>query len=170
MLYRFLILFLCCGCSIRPLYDTSQNSRKAKAENFEYGKSNIHLNMIAERYGQKLYGYLADLIRDLELRGTRGPYRLAINLSKNDVPYALDSGGDAQRLRVIFTAKVILRDRDGTIMLDTPITASITRNTASVSGDVLLSMYGSANDAPIKELALRIIENIKVVLQNEDRI
>lgn len=150
---------------MHPLYDSPSLSNKNNGIHTE--KQSIFVDVIAERDGQKLYGYLYDLIRDLDLRGDRGPYRLTVSLSKNEVPYALDDGGNAQRLRVTFIAKVVLKDKKGTIILDTPITASITRNIASISGDILMSMYGSANNSLIKELALRIIENVKVALKSK---
>ena len=147
---------------MHPLYDSPTPLNKSIGAQAE--KAGVYVDVIAERDGQKLYGYLCDLIRDLDLWGDRAPYRLTVSLSKNEVPYALDDGGNAQRLRVTFIAKVVLRDKQAAVILDTPITASITRNIASASGDILMSMYGSNNDSLIKELAFRIIENVKISL------
>lgn len=147
---------------MHPLYDHSPPPSNKSGTQTE--RPSVYVDIIAGRDGQKLYGCLCDLIRDLDLHGNRGPYRLTVSLSKNEVPYALDDSGNAQRLRVTFIAKVVLRDKNNAVVLDCPISASITRNIASISGDILMSMYGSTNDSVIKELAFRIIENVKISL------
>lgn len=124
--------------------------------------------MIAGRYGQMLYGYLVDSVRDLNL--ANGKYRLTVTLFTKEIPYAFADDGNAQRMKTILTAKVILKNLENEIVLDTLVSVSATKNIASSQGDVLLSMYNSVNDLVMKNLSERIIENIKLKMISENRI
>lgn len=138
-----------------PLHDHVSSSNHS---------GNISVKMIPGRHGQKLYGYLVDSIRDLGI--SKKHYDLSVTLTEKEIPYALADDGNAQRLKVIFTAKVILKDSKGNIALDTDVRTSATKNIASSQGNVLLSMYNVVNDSVIKDLAFRIVENISVAIKN----
>lgn len=153
MWYRLSILLLCCGCSIRPLHELRTDS--------EY-QNDIYVDVIAGRNGQMLRGYLQDLIRDLDI--SKEKYTLTVSLIENEIPYALADDCNAQRLRINLNANVILKNSEGKEVVSTSVFESTTRNVASAQGDVLLSMYNKVNGSVLKNLAFRIIENLKVAL------
>ena len=49
--------------------------------------------------------------------------------------------------------------------MDKNISVSTTYNIARAQGEVMLSLYGRINSALLKELARRIVENIKMNLE-----
>lgn len=147
------IFLLCCGCSVRPLH-------KFRTES-EY-QSNIYVNVIAGKDGQVLRGHLQDLIRDLDVSNEK--YVLSVNLKENRIPYALADDCNAQRLKINLVANVVLKNWEGKDVVTTSVSGSTTRNIANAQGDVLLSMYDGVNGAVLKDLAFRIVENLKVAL------
>ena len=128
---------------------------------FEY-QNDIYVDVIAGRNGQMLRGYLQDLIRDLDI--SKEKYTLTVSLTENEIPYALADDCNAQRLRINLNANVILKNSEGKEVVSTSVFESTTRNVASAQGDVLLSMYNKVNGSVLKNLAFRIIENLKVAL------
>ena len=110
-----------------------------------------------------LRGYLQDLIRDLYISDEQ--YVLSVTLTENDIPYALADDCNAQRLKVNLVADVILKDSEGKKVVSTSVSESTARNVASAQGDVLLSMYDRVNSSILKNLAFRIVENLKVALK-----
>ena len=121
------------------------------------------MDVIAEKSGQMLRGYLQDLIRDLYISDEQ--YVLSVTLTENDIPYALADDCNAQRLKVNLVADVILKDSEGKKVVSTSVSESTARNIASAQGDVLLSMYDKVNGSVLKNLAFRIVENLKVPLK-----
>ena len=156
MLYRVCIIcFLFCGgCSIQPLYELRTES--------DY-HNNIRVNVIAGKNGQRLRGYLQDLIRDLDISDEN--YVLSVTLTEKEIPYALADDCNAQRLRINLIAKFVLKNLKGNEIVSASISESTTRNIASAQGDVLLSMYDKVNGSMLKNLAFRIVENLKVALK-----
>ena len=153
MWYRLGIFLLCCGCSVRPLHEFRTES--------EY-QNNIHVDVIAEKNGQMLRGYLQDLIRDLDVSDEK--YVLSVNLQEKRIPYALADDCNAQRVKINLIANIVLKNAEGKNVVVTSVTGSTTRNIANAQGDVLLSMYDGVGDAVLKDLAFRIVENLKIAL------
>jgi len=121
------------------------------------------VDVIAEKSGQMLRGYLQDLIRDLSISDEQ--YVLSVTLTENDIPYALADDCNAQRLKINLIADVVLKDSKGKEIVSTSVSETTARNIASAQGDVLLSMYDKVNGSMLKNLAFRIIENLKVTLK-----
>lgn len=153
MWYRLGIFLLCCGCSVRPLHEFRTES--------EY-QNNIHVDVIAEKNGQMLRGYLQDLIRDLDVSDEK--YVLSVNLQEKRIPYALADDCNAQRVKINLIANIVLKNAEGKNVVVTSVTGSTTRNIANAQGDVLLSMYDGVGGAVLKDLAFRIVENLKIAL------
>lgn len=153
MWYRLGIFLLCCGCSVRPLHEFRTES--------EY-QNNIYVDVIAGKNGQMLRGYLQDLIRDLDISDEK--YILSVNLQEKRISYALADDCNAQRVKINLIANIVLKNAEGTDVVVTSVTGSTTRNIANAQGDVLLSMYDGVNGATLKDLAFRIVENLKVAL------
>lgn len=154
LLYKALILLLCSGCSVQPLYEL-------KTENNV--QSNIFVEVIAGKSGQILRGYLQDSIRDLDI--TNEEYTLAVDLKEQYTPYALTNEGYSQRLKTTLTANVTLKDSNNDEVIQLSLTESSSRNIANSQGDILLLMYDKANTLALKNLANRIVENLKVALR-----
>ena len=142
------------GCSIQPLYELET---KSDCQN------HIYVDVIAEKSGQMLRGYLQDLIRDLYISDEQ--YVLSVTLTENDIPYALADDCNAQRLRINLIANVVLKDSKGKKIVSTSVSETTARNIASAQGDVLLSMYDRVSGPMLKNLAFRIVENLKVALK-----
>ena len=153
MWYRLGIFLLCCGCSVRPLHEFRTES--------EY-QNNIYVDVIAGKNGQMLRGYLQDLIRGLDVSNER--YILSVNLKEHQTRYALADDCNAQRLKINLVANVVLKNSEGKNVVVTSVSGSTTRNIANAQGDVLLSMYDGVNGSVLKDLAFRIVENLKVAL------
>lgn len=124
--------------------------------------SNIHVGVIAGKNGQMLRGYLQDLVRDLDISNER--YLLSVVLTENHVRYALADDCNAQRLKINLITNVSLKNSEGKEVISTSVSESTTRNIANAQGDVLLSMYDRVDGAVLKNLAFRIVENLKVAL------
>lgn len=120
------------------------------------------MDVIAEKNGQMLRGYLQDLIRDLDVSDEK--YVLSVNLQEKRIPYALADDCNAQRVKVNLIANIVLKNAEGKNVVVTSVTGSTTRNIANAQGDVLLSMYDGVGDAVLKDLAFRIVENLKIAL------
>ncbi len=144
---------MCCGCSIRPLHESKMES--------EYQNS-IYVDVIGGKNGQMLRGYLQDLIRDLDVSDKN--YTLSVILHENQIPYALADDCNAQRLKINLIANVVLKNSEGKKIVSTSVSESNTRNIANTQGDVLLSMYNRVSTDMLKNLAFRIVENLKVAL------
>ncbi len=151
----FLALLVISGCSVRPLYDG--------ATSCDGKSSSIKVDVIANRDGQKLRSYLIDYLRDISF--TDRKLRLTVTLSTVEKSFALDNTGAAHRLLSTSTAKVILRDENKKVIMDKNISMSTSYNIARAQGEVMLSLYGRMNSALLKELARRIVENIRMNLE-----
>jgi hypothetical protein len=124
------------------------------------------VDVIAERDGQKLRGFILDALRDL--RFTKNRYRLTITLAYNENTYAYSPDGNANRLQILYIANVILRDARGNEIFSQPISTHTNVNIADGHGEVLLALYGRNNSILLRELSNRIIQNIRVFLKNEN--
>lgn len=151
----FLALLVISGCSVRPLYDD--------ATSCDGKPSSIKVDVIANRDGQKLRSYLIDYLRDINF--TDRKLRLTVTLSTVEKSFALDNTGAAHRLLSTSTAKVILKDENKKVIMDKNISMSTSYNIARAQGEVMLSLYGRINSALLKELARRIVENIRINLE-----
>ncbi|MDR0753212.1 MAG: hypothetical protein LBE95_00900 [Holosporaceae bacterium] len=154
-MYRALIFLLCIGCSARPLYQSGDLS----------DAQNIDVDIIAERDGQRLRGMILDSLRDVAV--TSGKYRLTIGLSYTEKPFAYTTDGNAKRVQICYVADVILRDEKRIIIFRQPVSVYSNADISTDTGSVLLSLYGRNNIALLKELSVRIIENLKVFLSHE---
>ena len=85
-------------------------------------------------------------------------------LTENHVRYALADDCNAQRLKINLITNVSLKNSEGKEVISTSVSESTTRNIANAQGDVLLSMYDRVDGAVLKNLAFRIVENLKVAL------
>lgn len=151
----FFALFIS-GCSVRPLYDDATAGDENKP-------STVKVDIIANRDGQKLRSYLLDYLRDIQF--TNQKLRLIVTLSTVEKSFALDNAGGAHRLLSTSTAKVILKNENKKIIMDKNISISTTYNIARAQGEVMLSLYGRINPALLKELARRIVESIRINLE-----
>lgn len=120
------------------------------------------MDVIAGKNGQMLRGYLQDLIRDLDISDEK--YILSVNLKEKRIPYSLADNCNAQRVKINLIANIVLKNAEGKNVVTISVTGSTTRNIANAQGDVLLSMYDGINGAVLKDLAFRIVENLKVAL------
>ena len=125
--------------------------------------SSIKVDVIANRDGQKLRSYLIDYLRDISF--TNRKLRLTVTLSTVAKSFALDHKGAAHRLLSTSTAKVILKDENKKVIMDKNVSMSTSYNIARAQGEVMLSLYGRINSALLKELARRIVENIRMNLE-----
>lgn len=155
--YSILIFF--CGCTVRPLYEQAP----IFGESTDSSLSNIDVDVIAERDGQKLRSYLIGMLRDI--RFAKQHCRLTVTLSSHEKQFALSIDGNAKRVLCIYDAHVILRDDEGKILLNDKVSASTSYNISHAHGEVTLSLYGRHNDHLIKELGYRIIEILRMVIQ-----
>jgi hypothetical protein len=151
-----LILFVG-GCSVSPLYNCDTTRSKT---------GDIYVDVIAEREGQKLRSHLVDAFRDIKF--AKKKYRLIVKLSGIERQFAISSDGNAKRVLFVYNANVMLQNSDRTILMNRNISASTVYNISHAHGEVTLSLYGRHNDALLKELTIRIVENIKMVLSNEN--
>ena len=170
MWYRVCIFLLCCGCSVKPLYELKTEAgseTESEAGAVAPFRNNIFVNVVAGKNGQMLRGYLQDLIRDLDISDEH--YTLSVTLREVHIPYALADDGNAQRLKINFIADVDLKNFEGESVLSTSVSESTTRNVASSQGDILLSMYDRVNGSVLKGLAFRIVENLRLTLAKKSR-
>lgn len=149
------LFFLLVGCSVEPLYkDESQSVF-----------SDIDVDIIAERDGQKLRSHLMDAFRDI--RFSKKKCRLSVNLVGYERAFAISNDGAAKRTLFTYDAHVTLRDNTSKVIFKRKISTSTSYNIANSHGEVTLSLYGRHNDALIKSLCARIVENIKMSLSHE---
>ncbi|GHU11326.1 hypothetical protein FACS189449_02550 [Alphaproteobacteria bacterium] len=160
MLYRFLILFLLWGCSVRPLYYTSPDAKDANTS------CPIDVDVIAGREGQKLRSYLLDTLRDIKIshKSANKHFRLKITLVPSEKRYAFSTDGDAKRVLFSYVAHARLLDENKNVLMNRQISVSISYNISHSHGEVSMSIYGRNNEALIKELSYKILENVKMVV------
>jgi hypothetical protein len=151
---------------VKPLYDGAPLSYSEVRGTDAIGAGNIYVDVIAERAGQKLRSHLVDALRDIKF--VRKKYRLGIILDQKEKPFAFSADGNAKRVFFIYSANVVLTNEEGKKLSERNISASTSYNIAHTQGEVGVSLYGRYNDALLKELSCRIIENIKTVLINEN--
>jgi hypothetical protein len=108
---------------------------------------------------------ILDSLRDVAV--TSGKYRLTIGLSYTEKPFAYTTDGNAKRVQICYVADVILRDEKRIIIFRQPVSVYSNADISTDTGSVLLSLYGRNNIALLKELSVRIIENLKVFLSHE---
>lgn len=140
------------GCVISPLY-----------QNDNVGESRVHIDIIAERDGQQLRRYLKDNLRDIPFPQE---YRLTVTLKTIEKQFAEMTDESAQRVEIRHVAHVILRNQQKQIVFDGDITAASSNNISSGHGDVIFSLYGRNNRNLLKELSIRITEQLRVSLYN----
>jgi hypothetical protein len=146
---------------VKPLYDEAPLSYSEKT-----GTGNIYVEVIAERAGQKLRSHLIDAFWDIKF--VRKKYKLKTILEQKEKPFAFSADGNAKRVFFICSANVILTDEEGKKLSEKNITASTSYNISHAQGEVGVSLYGRYNDALLKELSYRIVENIRAILINEN--
>ena len=158
MLSRYLLLslFFFAGCSVRPLYDTEHWSSEVQ-------HGNISVDIIAERDGQKLRSYLIDTFRDI--RFAKKKYRLTMTLKNTEREFAIARDGNAKRTLFTYTAHIVLFDEDGKTIIKRDIAASTSYNIEHSHDEIVLSLFGRHNDHLLKELAHRIVESVRMVLE-----
>ncbi|MBR1734703.1 MAG: hypothetical protein IJ730_04565 [Alphaproteobacteria bacterium] len=139
---------------MRPLYENDSSNGES---------SSIKVDMISNRDGQRLRSFLLDYLRDIQF--THEKMRLTTTLTLSEKSFAHDDSGYAHRLLSTYTAKVILRDKNKKIIMDKNISSSTTYNIAQAQGEMILSLYGKDNSPLLKELARKIVENIKITLE-----
>jgi hypothetical protein len=149
------------GCSVRPLYQTSHETTG--------GTAGIDIDIIAEREGQKLRMYLVDTLRDISIspKLAHRHLRLKIDLSSSEKQYAFSTDGNAKRVKFSYVAHVLLSNENRKNLLDRKISVSVGYNISHSQGEISLSIYGRNNETLLKELANKILENLKMVLENE---
>ncbi|MDR2795027.1 MAG: hypothetical protein LBB12_04590 [Holosporaceae bacterium] len=159
---KILIFLFLLGCSVRPLYQTGHGTAGGVA-------SGIDVDVIAEREGQKLRAYLIDTLRDISIspKLAHRHFRLKIDLSSSEKQYAFSTDGNAKRLKFSHVAHVVLQDENRKNLLDREISVYVGYNISHSQGEISLSIYGRNNETLLKELANKILENIKMVLENE---
>jgi hypothetical protein len=128
--------------------------------------AHIDVDVIAERDGQKLRRFILDALRNLRL--AKKGYRLTITLDFSEKPFAHSSDGNAKRLRLSYRADVILKDEKGKEIFSQPISVHTGVNIAGAHREVILALYGRNNNALLRELSSRIVENIRVFLISEN--
>jgi hypothetical protein len=123
------------------------------------------IDVIAERDGQKLRGFIADAARDLGV--SRRRCRLTVKLTYSEKPFAMSAAGTATRVMISYVADVTLKGDGGQVIFSRPISVSAGSNIADARGEVILAMYGRNNSALLKELSDRIMENVRMFLADE---
>ena len=149
------ILLFLAGCSVRPLYEDATTSNGEQ--------SAIKVDVIPNRDGQKLRSYLLDYLRDVQF--TQEKMRLSTSLGLYEKSFALDSSGYSHRLLSTYTAHITLRNSDRKVIMNKTISVSTQYNIAQTQGEMMLSLYGRNNSGMLKELAHRIVENIRMTLE-----
>lgn len=158
--FFLIILFLFSfGCSFSPLYSGSGDDNNNK---------NIKVGVIvAGKDGQKLRGFLIDAFRDILI--SKKNYNLEVELRKEEKTYALNEWGNATRVMFFYIAQIKFLDSlSHKVLLEKELQVYNTYN-ISDRGDVLLAMYGNMNVGLLKELASKIAENIKMVIDTSEK-
>jgi hypothetical protein len=157
--YFTLMLFLLfAGCSVKPLYmHDSESSTKKPCD--------IYVDVIAGRDGQKLRSHLMDSFRDI--RFSRKKCRLSVNIMGYEKSFAIAKDGAAKRVLFTYDAYIVLRDNTNKVIFKRKVSTSTSYNIAHSHGEVTLSLYGRHNDALLKDLCNKIVENIKMSLSCE---
>jgi hypothetical protein len=155
------------GCSVRPLYNGSDGSCKLSNNALDEGPSSssnggITVDVIAERDGQKLRSHLTDIFRDLDF--AREKYRLKVLLQGYEKQFAISDEGNAKRVSFIYVADVDLFDNSANVVMKKTISVSTSYNISHSHGEMTLSLYGRHNDALLKELSHRIVENVRMFI------
>jgi hypothetical protein len=143
------------ACSIVPLYENDDKE----------SSSSIYVDVISGRDGQMLREFLTDFLRDIKIADKK--YRLTITLACKGVAFAMSTAGGCKRLKREFTAKTVLKDHMGKILLDRSIRVFSSHNAASARATVIRSMYNNDETPVLKELSYRIMEQVRVFLINE---
>jgi hypothetical protein len=152
-----LFLQLSGGCTVRPLYDDGNRS----------GESPLEVDVIAERDGQLLRGFIQDSLRDLCF--VQKKYRLSVKLAYEEKPFAFATDGNAKRLQQSYIAHVVLKDAGGKEVVAHEVRVFTSRNISTAQGEVLLLQYGQQNSTLLRELSARIVESLKMFVETENR-
>lgn len=148
------IFLMLVGCAVSPLY---QQDKPAE--------SHVYVDVIAERDGQQLRRYLKNNLRDIPFSSQK--YRLTVTLKTVERQFAEMTDESAQRVEIRHIAHVILRNSGKQIVFEDDIIAASSNNISSGHGDVIFSLYGRNNRNLLKELSIRIVEQIRMRLENE---
>ena len=157
--FSILCLLIFPGCSVKPLYDSAQNKKE--------GMHEIYVDVISERDGQKLRTYLRDTMSDMNFVFPK-KYILTIKLSSDENQFVFTRDGNASREICSYNAEITLKDTKQNIILWKNISSSAEHNVSHTQGTITLSLYGRNNEALIKDLGDKIIENLKVYLSIEN--
>jgi len=141
------------------LYDSCDEETSTSAD--------LEVDVIAERDGQKLRGFIMDSFRDLQLHANK-KYRLSVRLEYVEKPCAFTTDGNAKRVRMSYIANLTLKNEKGECVFTHPVSISSSSNISSAQGEVVFSLYGRNNHALLKELGNRIVENVKVFVASEN--
>ncbi|GHT97643.1 hypothetical protein FACS1894126_2080 [Alphaproteobacteria bacterium] len=128
----------------------------------------IDVDVIAEREGQKLRSYLLDTLRDIKIsqKSVDKHFRLKITLTSSEKKYAFSTDGNAKRILFSYVAHTQLLDENKNVLMNRDIYVSTGYNISHPHGEISLSIYGRNNEALIKELGYKILENVKMCLQH----
>lgn len=157
--FNFVLFLLLVGCSIEPLYE---HNVEFSTEKF----SDIYVDIIAERDGQKLRSHLMDSFRDI--RFSKKKCKLSVHLIGYEKPFAIAKDGAAKRVLFTYDAYITLKDNTNKVIFKRKVSTSTSYNIAHSHGEVTLSLYGRHNDALIKDLCRKIVESVRMNLSSEN--
>jgi hypothetical protein len=140
---------------VSSLYEGSRKSSE---------KQNIDVDVIAERDGQQLRNYVVDLLRDLNFSDKK--YRLTIQLTRVERAFAVATDGNARRVQLSYTANVVLKNEKGEAVGSWPVSVRSSSNISSLQGEVVFSLYARNNRVLLRELGVRIVENLRMFHEN----
>ena len=152
------MLFLSACSNIRPLYDDDYRAK---------GAGKIEIDVIAERDGQKLRTYLQDKLEDMALPFEK-KHILSIKLESSEKQFAFTKDGNASREIFSYSADVALKNSERQTVWQREISVSTEYNVSHTQGSITLSLYGRNNDALIRELGDKIIENLRMYQEIEN--
>jgi hypothetical protein len=158
--FAFALTMIVTACSVRPLYDDDHLRQK-------YDDAGITVGVIPERDGQRLRSYLVDLFRDLPIAD--GKYLLDVRLNCIEKSYAYGEDGYAKRQFFTHVADINLMDNDRKTLLQKQVKIFGSHNISRGQWGIEVSLYGRHNSNAMKELAYKIVEEIRVFLSGELR-
>jgi hypothetical protein len=129
-------------------------------------KHSVELDIIPERDGQILYGYLQDSFRDFGF--PKKHHRLSVKLNSTEKTFAMGNDGNARRVQVLYVAEVTLRNEERKVVFQKNISVTRSHNISSAQGEAVFSLYGRNSNVSLKELADKIAEHIRIFLLHEN--
>lgn len=156
------------GCKMRPLYSHADKLSTNESVIDSSCSFSIKSKKSAERDGQKLRIYVNDNLRNLHLLDDK--YNITIELDRQEKSYAVGMDSNAKRLLFSYIADIVIIDNHTMKVCYNKKVVVKSMNNISAQGDVLFSIYRRYDDHLLKELAYRLVENIKVFLSYENRV